>query len=274
MGADGGKLAAAGALPAVALRERLEQGSLRAVDVAEAVAARIASDEPDTGAWAWHDPRHLAAQAAAIDTHRGRGRPTGALHGLPVGLKDIIDTARVPTENGTPIDAGRVPGQDAWIVARLKAAGALIAGKTVTTELAFMAPAATRNPAAPGRTPGGSSSGSAAAVAAGHVPLAVGSQTGGSVIRPAAFCGVVGYKPSFGTIPRTGVLAQSPSLDTIGVFARSVEDAAMLAEVLFGHDPGDRATEPAPAPRLLATARETPAQHPRSRRDRDDRRSP
>lgn len=258
MGADGGKLAAAGALPAVALRERLAQGSLRAVDVAEAVAARIASDEPDTGAWAWHDPRHLAAQAAAIDTHRGRGRPTGALHGLPVGLKDIIDTARVPTENGTPIDAGRVPGQDAWIVARLKAAGALIAGKTVTTELAFMAPAATRNPAAPGRTPGGSSSGSAAAVAAGHVPLAVGSQTGGSVIRPAAFCGVVGYKPSFGTIPRTGVLAQSPSLDTIGVFARSVEDAAMLAEVLFGHDPGDRATEPAPAPRLLATARETP----------------
>ena len=258
MVAERGKRAAAGTLPAAVLGEQLKEGALRAADVAEAVAARIAADEADLGAWAWHDDRHLAAQAEAIDAHRGRGRPLGALHGLPVGLKDIIDTARIPTENGTAIDAGRIPERDAWLVARLKAAGALIAGKTATTELAYTAPAATKNPAAPGRTPGGSSSGSAAAVAAGHVPLAVGTQTGGSVIRPAAFCGVVGYKPSFGAIPRSGVLAQSPSLDTVGVFARSVEDAALLAEVLFGHDPGDRATAPAPAPRLLATTRNAP----------------
>jgi Asp-tRNA(Asn)/Glu-tRNA(Gln) amidotransferase A subunit family amidase len=173
---------------------------------------------------------------------------------VPVGLKDIIDTARVPTENGTPLDAGRVPGEDAFVVARLKAAGALILGKTATTELAFFQPAPTRNPAAPGRTPGGSSAGSAAAVAAGQVPLAVGTQTAGSVIRPAAFCGVVGFKPSFGAIPRSGILAQSPSLDTVGVFARSVPDAALIAEALYGHDPRDRATVPAPAPRLLETA--------------------
>ena len=177
---------------------------------------------------------------------------------MPVGVKDIIDTARIPTGNGTPIDAGRVPREDAFVVARLKAAGALILGKTATTELAFMQPAPTRNPAAPGRTPGGSSAGSAAAVAAGQAPLAVGTQTAGSVIRPAAFCGVVGFKPSFGAIPRSGILAQSPSLDTVGVFARSVPDAALIAEALFGHDPRDRATAPAPAPRLLETALSRP----------------
>ena len=150
-----------------------------------------------------------------------------------------------------------MPREDAFVVARLKAAGALILGKTATTELAFFAPAPTRNPANPAHTPGGSSAGSAAAVAAGQAPLAVGTQTAGSVIRPAAFCGVVGFKPSFGAIPRTGILAQSPSLDTVGVFARSVPDAALLAETLYGHDPRDRATAPAPPPRLLeiATAR-------------------
>ena len=151
-----------------------------------------------------------------------------------------------------------MPREDAFVVARLKAAGALILGKTATTELAFFAPAPTRNPANPGHTPGGSSSGSAAAVAAGQAPLAVGTQTAGSVIRPAAFCGVVGFKPSFGAVPRTGILAQSPSLDTVGVFARSVPDAALLAETLDGHDPRDRATAPAPPPRLLEIATAPP----------------
>ena len=209
-------------LGAVELRDRIARGALKAVDLAEALIARIAETEPELRAWAWHDPAFVRAQAEALDDQRGTGRPIGPLHGVPVGMKDIIDTARIPTENGTPLDAGRVPGRDAAVVERLRAAGALILGKTVTTELAFMEPPRTRNPAAPGRTPGGSSSGSAAAVAAGQVPLAVGTQTGGSVIRPAAFCGVVGFKPSFGAISRAGILAQSPSLDTVGVFAGSV----------------------------------------------------
>jgi Asp-tRNA(Asn)/Glu-tRNA(Gln) amidotransferase A subunit family amidase len=245
-------------LGAVALRDRLAAGALKATDVAEAAIARIEATEPGIRAWAWFDPEHVRGQAKALDARRGTGRPVGPLQGVPVGVKDIIDTARIPTENGTAVDAGRVPREDAFVVARLKAAGALILGKTATTELAFLTPAPTRNPLAPGHTPGGSSAGSAAAVAAGQAPLAVGTQTGGSVIRPAAFCGVVGFKPSFGAIPRTGILAQSPSLDTVGVFARSVPDAALVAEALFGHDPRDRATAPAPPPRLLETATARP----------------
>ena len=244
-------------LGALVLRDRLAAGALKAADLAEAAIARIEATEPEIRAWAWFEPEFIRAQARALDAHRGSGRPVGPLHGVPVGLKDIIDTARIPTENGTAVDAGRVPREDAFVVARLRAAGALILGKTATTELAFFTPAPTRNPANPAHTPGGSSAGSAAAVAAGQAPLAVGTQTAGSVIRPAAFCGVVGFKPSFGAIPRTGILAQSPSLDTVGVFARSVPDAALLAETLYGHDPRDRATAPAPPPRLLdiATAR-------------------
>jgi aspartyl-tRNA(Asn)/glutamyl-tRNA(Gln) amidotransferase subunit A len=245
-------------LGAVALRDRLAAGALTAADLAEAAIARIEATDAHIRAWTWFDPDFVRARARELDSRRGTGRPIGPLHGVPVGIKDIIDTARIPTENGTPADAGRVPRQDAYDVARLKAAGAMILGKTATTELAFMSPAPTRNPANPAHTPGGSSAGSAAAVAAGQVPLAVGTQTAGSVIRPAAFCGVVGFKPSFGAVPRTGVLAQSPTLDTIGVFARSVPDAALLAEALYGHDPADRATAPAPPPRLLEIATAPP----------------
>lgn len=241
-------------LSAVALRDRLASGALRAVDLVEACLARIADLEPQVGAWAWLDGDHALQQAQRLDQWRQAGRPLGPLHGLPIGLKDIIDTKGIPTENGTPIDAGRVPDEDAWIVARLRAAGAIILGKTVTTECAFMHPGKTRNPHDTAHTPGGSSQGSAAAVAAGMVPLSVGTQTGGSVIRPASFCGVVGMKPSFGLIPRTGILAQSPFLDTVGVFARSVEDCALLAEVLAGHDPADPATQPVPMPRMLSVA--------------------
>jgi aspartyl-tRNA(Asn)/glutamyl-tRNA(Gln) amidotransferase subunit A len=236
------------------LRDRLASGALRAVDVTEAALARIAEVEPAVGAWAWHDPDFARHQAKALDAYRETGRPIGPLHGLPVGVKDIIDTVRIPTENGTPIDAGRMPGADAAVVEKLKAAGAVIMGKTVTTELALFQPGKTRNPAAPDHTPGGSSSGSAAAVAAGMVPFGIGTQTAGSVIRPAAFCGTVGFKPTFGSISRRGVLAQAPTLDTVGVLAADVAGAAMLAEVLFGHDPQDRATSPAPPPRLLKTA--------------------
>lgn len=242
------------ALPARELARRIARGELRAAEVAEAFLARIAESEGEVRAFAWHDPAFVRHQAAELDRFRATGRAVGRLHGVPVALKDIIDTARIPTGNGTPLDAGRVPERDAWIVARLKAEGALILGKTVTTELAFLHPGPTRNPAAPGRTPGGSSSGSAAAVAAGMAPLAIGTQTGGSVIRPAAFCGVAGFKPSFGAIPRTGILRQSASLDTVGVFARDTADCALLADTLFGHDPDDPATRPGPAPRLLDTA--------------------
>lgn len=245
-------------LGAVALRDRLASGALRAVDLVRACLDRIAELEPQIGAWAWIDEGHALAQAQRLDQWRQSGRSLGPLHGLPVGLKDIIDTKGIPTENGSPIDAGRVPSEDAWIVARLRTAGAVILGKTVTTEGAYLQPGKTRNPHDPDHTPGGSSQGSAAAVAAGMVPLAVGTQTGGSVIRPAAFCGVVGLKPSFGLIPRTGILTQSPSLDTVGVFARSVADCALLAEAIAGHDPADRATEPLPAPRLLDTALTAP----------------
>lgn len=248
---------------AVALRDRLAAGVITSEELVGACLARIGRLDPVVRAWAWVDAGDALEQARRLDRWRSEGRPLGPLHGLPVGLKDVIDTKGIPTENGTPIDAGRVPSEDAWIVARLRAAGAVILGKTVTTECAFMHPGQTRNPHDPAHTPGGSSQGSAAAVAAGMVPLAIGTQTGGSVIRPAAFCGVVGFKPSFGLIPRTGILMQSPFLDTVGVFARSVEDCALLAEVLAGHDPADPATRAVPAPALLQVAQTEVAVPPR-----------
>jgi Asp-tRNA(Asn)/Glu-tRNA(Gln) amidotransferase A subunit family amidase len=245
------------AIRALSAREtaaRIARGELRVADVAEAWLRAIAARDPEIRAFVWHDPGFVRHQAEALDRYRATGRALGRLHGVPVALKDIIDTARIPTRNGTSLDDGRVPTADAWIVGRLKAEGALILGKTATTELAFLHPAATLNPVNTAHTPGGSSAGSAAAVAAGLTPLAIGTQTGGSVIRPAAYCGVAGFKPSFGAIPRTGILTQSPTLDTVGLFARDATDAALLADVLFGHDRDDLATAPAAAPRLLETA--------------------
>lgn len=247
---------------ATELRDRLARGEISAVELTTACLKRIHETEPQLQAWAWLDGEYALEQARALDERRKSGAAIGALHGLPVGLKDIIDTARVPTENGTEIDKGRVPREDAALVARLRAAGAIVMGKTVTTELAFMQPSKSRNPHDPSRTPGGSSSGSAVAVAAGMVPLAVGTQTGGSIIRPASFCGVVGFKPSYGMIGRSGVLQQSPFLDTIGGFARSVPDAALLVEAMAGHDPGDPATSPMPALRLHQAAISAPPVKP------------
>ena len=249
-------------LGAVELRDRIAAGALTAVELVEDCIGRIAAREAAVQAWAWFDGDHALEQARRLDAYRRTGRALGSLHGLPVALKDIIDTARIPTENGTALDRGRVPGRDAFVVERLRAAGAIIMGKTVTTELAFLHPGKTRNPHAPDRTPGGSSSGSAAAVADGMVPLAIGTQTGGSVIRPASYCGVTGFKPTFGAISRRGILSQSPSLDTVGVFASDPLGAALLADALFGHDEADPATAPAPAPRLLDIAREAPPLNP------------
>lgn len=248
----------AGPLDAVALRDGLASGALRAVELAEACLDRIREAEPQVRAWEFLDPDHVMKQAEALDRQRAAGRPTGPLHGLPVGVKDIIDTADMPTANGTAIDAGRRPERDAFVIARLRAAGAVIMGKTVSTELAYFTPGKTRNPHDPTRTPGGSSSGSAAAVGAGMVPLAIGTQTAGSVIRPAGYCGVFGIKPSFGLIPRTGILPVSSDLDTVGAFAATLEGAALLAEVLQGHDPHDPDTRPQAAHRLLDDCRSRP----------------
>ncbi|MHA3977078.1 amidase [Halovulum sp. GXIMD14794] len=249
-------------LPVAELRDRLAAGALSALELTEAYIARIEAMEPQVQAWEWYDADYARQQARALDAYRNSGRPIGPLHGIPVGLKDIIDTLRMPTRNGCAVDSGRMPKHDSFVAERLKAAGAIILGKTVTTELALMHPGKTRNPHNTGHTPGGSSSGSAAAVAAGMVPLAVGTQTNGSVIRPAAYCGIAGFKPSFGAISRRGVLMQSPSLDTVGVFAADPMGAAILAEVLFGHDQGDPATAPSPHPDLSTTAASDPPLKP------------
>lgn len=239
-------------------RARLERGEMTAAELAAACLSRIRAREEAIGAWAFLDSDMVMAAAADADARRGAGRPLGSLHGLPVAVKDIIDTADMPTENGTPLDAGRRPRRDAFLVSRLRAAGAVIMGKTVTTELAFFHPGKTRNPHDPTRTPGGSSSGSAAAVASGMVPLAVGTQTNGSMIRPASFCGVVGFKPTHGLIGRTGVLRHNAALDTIGTYARTIEDAALLADALAGYDPGDADTRPSAPPRILEIALSDP----------------
>jgi Asp-tRNA(Asn)/Glu-tRNA(Gln) amidotransferase A subunit family amidase len=180
----------------------------------------------------------------------------GALHGVPVGVKDIVDTRAFPTEYGTPVMSGRQPDHDARIIAQLLDAGAIIIGKTVTTPFAFLDPSATRNPHNIAFSPGGSSSGSAAAVAAGHVPIAIGSQTNGSVIRPASYCGVFGFKPTSGILPRTGVLQTSQTLDQLGVFSLYLEDTALLADVLAMYDPADTASYPWPRPHMLSGVQE------------------
>lgn len=245
-------------LTATRLAERIAAGALSARTAVDACLARIAEREETIRAFAHLSPEHARAQADALDRHRARGRPLGPLHGVPVAVKDIMDTADYPTENGTVLDEGRRPRKDATLVARLRAAGAVVIGKTVTTEFAFFSPGPTRNPHNVEHTPGGSSSGSAAAVADGMVPLAVGSQTAGSVIRPAAFCGIVGYKPTHGAIPLTGVLTTAEPLDTAGVFATTLEDAALVASVLAGPDGIDARTPNAPVPDLAAAARTDP----------------
>jgi Asp-tRNA(Asn)/Glu-tRNA(Gln) amidotransferase A subunit family amidase len=236
----------------------LRDGALSTEQLVQACLARIREAEPRVQAWQYLDPEHALAQARALDERRRQGEATGPLHGLPVGVKDIIDTADMPTEDGTVLHAGRTPARDAAAVSMLRAAGAVILGKTVTTECATYTPGKTRNPHNPEHTPGGSSSGSAAAVAAGMVPLALGSQTNGSVIRPAAFCGVYGFKPTHGLIPRTGIMKLSRTLDHVGVFARTIEDIALLAEQLVGHDEGDPDTRPRARIPFRAVAAEEP----------------
>jgi Asp-tRNA(Asn)/Glu-tRNA(Gln) amidotransferase A subunit family amidase len=251
-------LHALGAAEAVAL---LHRGEISARELLDACLARIEAEEPRVGAFEHLDPAAARAQADRVDALR----PRPPLAGLPVAVKDVIDTADLLTERGSPVFRGRRPEADAVAVARLRAAGAVILGKTVTTELAFYAPGKTRNPHDPARTPGGSSSGSAAAVAAEMVPCALGTQTAGSLVRPAAFCGVVALKPTFGLLPVGGISPFAPSLDTLGVLVRRGDlDALPLLLAAMG------AVVPAPtrgrAPRIgLCRTAQWPQAEPATR---------
>jgi Asp-tRNA(Asn)/Glu-tRNA(Gln) amidotransferase A subunit family amidase len=207
---------------------RLASGEITSEAYVRSCLLRIRDFDKAVEAFAWFDPEHAISRAREADQRVKAGRTPGALHGVPVGVKDIVMTRGIPTGMGSPIYAGFVPEHNAEVVDRLTTTGALMFAKTVTTEFAFMVPSKTRNPWNDKHTPGGSSSGSAAAVAAGFCPVAIGTQTNGSVIRPAAFCGVVGYKPGEGVISTEGILPFSPTLDQPGVFARNVEDAALF----------------------------------------------
>ena len=224
------------------IAEKIRNSDLNSVDLCKSYIEQINKFEKDVKAWAHFDKKLLLEKAEEADEHRRSGKSVGPLHGIPVALKDIIGTYDMPTECGTVLRKGKTESQNAEIVDLLKSAGALIMGKTNTSELAFLAPPETRNPHDYSRTPGGSSSGSAAVIASHMAPLSIGSQTGGSVIRPASYCGVVGYKPSYGLISRNGVLRTSYHLDHIGVFGKTVEDVALLAKVLIKKDSYDKAT--------------------------------
>jgi Asp-tRNA(Asn)/Glu-tRNA(Gln) amidotransferase A subunit family amidase len=242
-------------LGALETLERLRGGRASCTQLVGASRARITARDAELRAW-----QALLPEAAALALARERdvtlatGAATGALHGLAVGVKDIIDTADLPTEYGSPIYRGHRPQRDARCVTLLKAAGAIVVGKTVTCEFANYPPSRTRNPYDPARTPGGSSSGSAAAVADGHVAVALGTQTAGSVIRPAAFNGVIGFKPSYSRYARDGVMPLAPSLDTLGFFVRRMEDVALIHSVLNARPGVAPAARPA-APPAVAIAR-------------------
>jgi Asp-tRNA(Asn)/Glu-tRNA(Gln) amidotransferase A subunit family amidase len=250
------------ALTASEAARRIREGLLTSEELVQSCLEQIRAFEPKIQAWQFLDEEHALAQARALDERKRNGEPLGPLHGVPVGVKDIIDTADMPTENGTVLHKGRTPRDDAGVVTQLRAAGAVILGKTVTTECAYFNPGKTRNPHNPEHTPGGSSSGSAAAVASSMVPLALGSQTAGSVIRPAAFCGVYGFKPTHGLIPRHGILQLSRTLDHVGVFARSVDDVALLLEQLQGYDERDPDTRPRARIPFGEVSREEPPLQP------------
>jgi Asp-tRNA(Asn)/Glu-tRNA(Gln) amidotransferase A subunit family amidase len=237
----------------------IRDGGISSEQLVEACLSHIRAVDDNVEAWAFLDPEYALTQARALDQHRLEGKPTGPLHGVPIAIKDIFDTADMPTEYGSPIHAGRTPSRDATAVALLRGAGAVIMGKAVTTEFAFLNPGKTRNPHNREHTPGGSSSGSAAAVAAHMVPLAIGSQTAGSTIRPAAYCGVIGFKPSHGLISRHRVSPLSRTLDHVGLFARTIDDIALLAEQLVAYDENDADTRPsARIPFSTISAQEPP----------------
>ncbi len=232
-------------LGAVEIARRVASGEATCEAVVRACLSRIAEREPEVQAWHHLDPERVIRHARELD----RSAKRGPLIGVPFGAKDIIDTCDMPTEYGSPIFRGHQPRSDAACIALSRKAGGILLGKTVTTEFANQYPGKTRNPADPTRTPGGSSSGSAAAVADMMVPLAIGTQTTGSTIRPASFCGAFGYRPTWGDLRCTGVKEAAGSLDTLGLIARSIEDIALYRDVLLGETP-QPVMESGPVPRI------------------------
>ena len=245
------------------LAKKINDAQLTSVEVCEKYIERINKFEKDVKAWAHFDKKVLLEKATEADDHRRSGKPVGPLHGVPIAVKDIIGTVDMPTECGTVIRKGKSYSQNAEIIDLLHASGAIVMGKTATSELAYLGPPATTNPHDKNRTPGGSSSGSAASVASFMAPASIGSQTGGSIIRPASYCGVVGYKPSYGLISRNGVLRTSYNLDQIGMFGRKVEDVAMLAKVLIKKDKYDPATIHYSTENILAETKKGPIFEPK-----------
>jgi len=250
-------------LSANELAAQLREGEISSVEACSQYIERIGKFEKDVKAWSHFNKKLLLEKAAEADEHRISGKPLGVLHGLPVAVKDIIGTLDMPTECGTTIRKKMTASQDSEVVNLLKVAGAIIMGKTETTELAYFHPGKTTNPHDYKRTPGGSSSGSAAAVAAYMAPLSIGSQTNGSTIRPASYCGVVGYKPSYGLISRYGILKQSDKLDQVGLFGKSVEDVALLARVLIKKDLFDPSTIHYSAEDMMDVCRKGPLFDPK-----------
>lgn len=250
-------------LTAIEVREHFLSGRDGVENFLTQLGGFVDAADAQVHAFAHRDDRVVALQGDHLQRQRTAGSLPGPLYGVPVGVQDIIDTVDYPTEYGSPIHAGRYSVTDATAVARLRAAGAVIFGKTATTEFATMHPGPTVNPHQPDHTPGGSCSGSAAAVAAGMVPVALGTQTNGSVIRPASYCGVYAFKPSRGLLPRSGTLDQSPSLDQIGVFGRNIEDLALLTEVMSGDDGLDPSCASQPPLRLYDVAVAEPPLPPR-----------
>jgi len=242
---------------------KMRSGDISSVEVCKAYLERIKKYEKDVKAWSFLDKKNLLEKAEEADDYRKSGKPLGPLHGLPIAIKDIIATYDMPTECGSVLRKGISGAADAEVVNLIKAAGAIVMGKTVTTEFAYFDPGKTTNPHDYTRTPGGSSSGSAAAVAAHMAPLAIGTQTNGSVTRPASYCGVVGYKPSFGLISRTGILKQSLKLDQVGVFGKTVEDVALLAKALIKKDILDDDTIHYAADEMLEVCKKGPIFEPK-----------
>jgi Asp-tRNA(Asn)/Glu-tRNA(Gln) amidotransferase A subunit family amidase len=247
-------------LPATELVRRIRSGQLTAAAVMEAHLERIRSREPSLRAFTHMDPGTAMEAAREADRLASSGANSGPLHGLPLGVKDVLDVAGMPSAYGSPIWAGFVPRADSAAVAMARRAGAVIIGKTVTTEFATREPGPTTNPVNPKHTPGGSSSGSAAGVAAHFFPLGYGTQTAGSILRPAAYCGIVGYMPSHGAIHRAGMKVMSESLDTIGALTRTVGDAALMIGGITGRDLGNPEARPDRAPHLLLCMGPTAAQ--------------
>ena len=242
---------------------KIKNSELTSVELCEKYIERIDEFEKEVKAWAFFDKKILLEKAKEADDYRRSGKPIGFLHGIPVAVKDIIGTVEMPTECGTSIRKGKSYSQNAEIIDLLISEGAIVMGKTATSELAFLGPPKTTNPHDYSRTPGGSSSGSAASVASYMAPLSIGSQTGGSVIRPASYCGVVGYKPTYGLISRNGVLRTSQTLDHIGMFGRNVEDVALLAKALIKKDNQDLASIHYSSENILAETKKGPLFEPK-----------